>query len=90
MSTQTSTTYTASATTLTSLPGADAGISVERHDLDAEGSVTGVQTVNDADMEWEEFNADLADEVLDQMGYERLGQWAEHDGQWSTAVKASR
>ena len=72
------TTYTAWATTAQSLPGADPGIGI----TDDGGLIDGQWSVTD----WEDWDADAADDELARMGWTRTGAWTDSAGQWAAEV----
>lgn len=79
------TTHTAWATTKQSMPGADPGIGITKR---IDGDEAGL--VQDSVTDWDDWNADAADDELARMGWTRTGDWTNSGGQMAAAVEPAK
>ena len=80
-----STTHTAWATTKQSMPGGDPGIGITKR---IDGDEAGL--VQDSVTDWDDWNADAADDELARMGWTRTGDWTNSGGQMAAAVEPAK
>ena len=86
--------HTAWATTKQSMPGADPGIGItatrtsdlrEDHAYREELGI-----VQDSVTDWDDWDADAADDELARMGWPRTGDWTNSGGQMAATVKPAK